>query len=464
MHLSIKFSFIAFLPFFIAACQPIEIDKLALKPMALLTTIKKDRNLDSIKLSEPVSKQKSLSDMIDAAAPLIDVETGFIPSLLSAMESDPAIAVDQQALETRAARISALTSGKEFQVSGSVYGGVEDVSDQTSGIAIVLSANRLIFDGGQLDAEIESERLSLQSSELLLEARKNEKAMDLAAIWIELDQYETLSKEIESRLSVLTPLIDQLERVAEAGIGDVTRVAAAQRTVSVIEATKAEVLERREQARLKFINTFGNLPKYHSINFDPMITAMPTLLGDETYSSAPALKSRYLNYQSKEALLASVKAKADFTVGFEALVQRPFGGSARDSDEKVGFVASKTLYNGERFLFEVKAAESEVQSSMFELQKSYRDGESKIVAAQQKIVAMDTALELAKKNVSDMRDEIAYLKQQLIIGGSTLDSVLTAEARLYDATAKVIDFTAEKRKAILMVLSSLGLLTSILQR
>ena len=77
---------------------------------------------------------------------------------------------------------------------------------------------------------------------------------------------------------------------------------------------------------------------------------------------------------------------------------------------------------------------------------------------------MDTALELAKKNVSDMRDEIAYLKQQLIIGGSTLDSVLTAEARLYDATAKVIDFTAEKRKAILMVLSSLGLLTSILQR
>ena len=67
----------------------------------------------------------------------------------------------------------------------------------------------------------------MQSSELLLEARKNEKAMDLAAIWIELDQYETLSKEIESRLSVLRPLIDQLERVAEAGIGDVTRVAAA---------------------------------------------------------------------------------------------------------------------------------------------------------------------------------------------------------------------------------------------
>ena len=78
---------------------------------------------------------------------------------------------------------------------------------------------------------------------------------------------------------------------------------------------------------------------------------MPAALSDETYSLAPALKSRYLDYQSKEALLASVKAKADFTVGLEASVQRPFGGSSRDSDEKIGFVARKTLIMGKSFTF-----------------------------------------------------------------------------------------------------------------
>ena len=65
----------------------------------------------------------------------------------------------------------------------------------------------------------------------------------------------------KSRADLVLGLDDQLERVAEAGMSDVTRVAA-QRTVSVIEATKAEVLERRNG--LKFINTrkFAKIPFY----------------------------------------------------------------------------------------------------------------------------------------------------------------------------------------------------------
>ena len=43
---------------------------------------------------------------------------------------------------------------------------------------------------------------------------------------------------------------------------------------------------------------------------------------------------------------------------------------------------------------------------------------------------------LARKSASDMEEEIAYLKKQFTIGGSTLDNVLSAEARLYDARAR----------------------------
>ena len=60
----------------------------------------------------------------------------------------------------------------------------------------MLSANRLIFDGGQLDAQT-SRKVIIEILELLLVAKKMA-AMDLAATWIELDQYETLSKEIEA--------------------------------------------------------------------------------------------------------------------------------------------------------------------------------------------------------------------------------------------------------------------------
>ena len=49
---------------------------------------------------------------------------------------------------------------------------------------------------------------------------------------------------------------------------------------------------------------------------------------------------------------------------------------------------------------------------------------------------MKRNIELARDNAKVSADEILYLRQQLVIGGSTLDSVLSAEARLYEAEAK----------------------------
>ena len=56
-------------------------------------------------------------------------------------------------------------------------------------------------------------------------------------------------------------------------------------------------------------------------------------------------------------------------------------------------------------------------------------------------------------------DEIVYLRQQLIIGGSTLESVLSAEARLYEARSKEITFRTEKYKSQLAISSALGFLS-----
>ena len=73
---------------------------------------------------------------------------------------------------------------------------------------------------------------------------------------------------------------------------------------------------------------------------------------------------------------------------------------------------------------------------------------------------MKIAISMARENAKVTTDEIRYLKQQLIIGGSTLDSVLSAEARLYEAEAE-INFIAEQRKAHLLILASLSLLSNL---
>ena len=68
--------------------------------------------------------------------------------------------------------------------------------------------------------------------------KQNETAADALFAWVDVKRYSTLRELIQSRLEVLAPLIEQLEKVAQAGIGDASQVAAAERTVNMIRVTE----------------------------------------------------------------------------------------------------------------------------------------------------------------------------------------------------------------------------------
>ena len=106
-----------------------------------------------------------------------------------------------------------------------------------------------------------------------------------------------------------------------------------------------------------------------------------------------------------------------------------------------------------------KRAAARVEGAVAQINATHREGERSVKTAQQTIKSMDKAIKLARDNAAVTEDEIAYLRKQLVIGGSTLDSVLSAEARLYDAESKEINFQADKYKAQLTILSVLGLLS-----
>ena len=91
------------------------------------------------------------------------------------------------------------------------------------------------------------------------------------------------------------------------------------------------------------------------------------------------------------------------------------------------------------------------------LKAQFRQGEKAIRNAEQVIKSMDKAISLSEGNLKGISDEITYLRQQLLIGGSTLDNILRAEARLYEAEADLINFEAQKRLAQLSIIGALGL-------
>ena len=179
-----------------------------------------------------------------------------------------------------------------------------------------------------------------------LAATIDRRANEFFQKWLELEKFKSLQAQIDKRLSVLDPLIDQLEKVADAGIGDVSKVTAAQRTVSAIRVEKTSVAEGLAQAQLDFFNAVGDLNVGIAFDYDFINNLVPSEIDDNLVQNSPMLKSQYARYQSSLARINALKAKDGFDVGFEAIAMRPFAGSGKDSDESIGFVGRKTLFNG----------------------------------------------------------------------------------------------------------------------
>ncbi len=418
------------------------------------------------------SKNTDTAKTLDAPLPLNDIlggslatenrGTDFFASIKYALDTDPDIIAKRQEVEAKIASLAVTKAQKGFQVGTTLYGGIEDVTDNTKGLAVAINASRLVFDGGKLDSQIASSLFEVEASKMDLAATIDRRAHELLEKWLELEKYKSLQAQIDKRLSVLDPLIDQLEKVAKAGVGDVSKVTAAQRTVSAIRVEKTGVAEGLAQAQLEFSNAFGGLNDEVAFDYDFITNLVPSEIDDNLAQSSPMLKFYYANYQSSLARVRSLAAKDRFDVGFEARAMRPFAGSGYDSDESIGLVGRKTLFNGGMLESEIKEAQALSKARLAQIKSAYRSGVRSVQAAIQNIESMDKAILIARDNARLTSDEIVHLRQQLVIGGSTLDSVLSAEARLYEAESKEIKFVTEKYKSQVLVVSSLGLLSRAL--
>jgi len=313
--------------------------------------------------SDTDMKERSLSNLLQGSNAKVDLEKGFAAALRSAVKSDPLVLEAQQEAITLGAKLDTTMGLKDFQVSGDVYGGVEDVTDEIAGIALALNAERLIYDGGRLDARIAADKHAKEGAAQKTLATMNERALVLARYWAELERYDALNALIESRLLILDPMIEQLERVAEAGVGDISRVTAAERTVSMIRVTQTNIAERREQARVAFLTSFGALPQYGAFDYKLISSRVPKSIESELVIQAPGIQAAYASYLSAEAKLADAKKRDGISLNFRARAQRPFGGSEYGSDETVGLVLSKPIYRGNMLASEIKGAEAVVENS-----------------------------------------------------------------------------------------------------
>jgi outer membrane protein TolC len=408
------------------------------------------------KLEGLLPTTSSLEELTENRLIKVDVDAGSLKAILQAIDQSPDVLAAENGVAESRAKLSSTESGRDIQIKAIALGGVEDLSDETVGVAAILSANRMLYDGGILEAKIDSDRFYLRSAEQAYLAVRGERAFTLSRSWVELEKYQSLRDLIDDRLSVLDPLLVQLEEVAVAGVGDVGQVAQAQRIVSNILVAETEISQSYEQAKIAFINAFGSLPMKARYPAALISKQVPTSTVKQIAKKSPGLMSKYWAYRAAEAAVVATKAQDKFSIGFEVKVQKPLGGSGVGSDESFGLALSKNFYQGEQLQSQVARAEATAHVSAAQVTATYRKGELMILAARETIKSMDEAIVLAKTNAQSSREEIEYLRKQLIIGGSTLESVLSAEARLFEAESKEIGFIAERRKAESTILALSG--------
>ena len=434
----------------LTACEQIDFPKLTGSVVAPPNAIISD------KAPEEMHPILGLEKLIEGSHAKVDLDLGFASAMLQALDQDPSVlAAKNEALASKQ-ELLAVESGGDTQINAKVLGGIEDITDETVGVAAILTANRMLYDGGILDAKIDAAKFYVKAAHQLYLAKRGERSLKLAAAWIDLERYESLQELIESRLAVLDPLLQQLARVTEAGVGDVSQVASAQRIVSAILVAETDVSERYQQAKVSFTNGFGDLPAKARYDASWVSGALPNSTDRNIVENAPALLAKYWAYRSAEASVVAVESQKDFVFGLQARLQLPLGGSDADSDESVGFTVTKNFYRGNQLEAQIKRAESRADSKAAEVVSVYREGELSLLSSRELIKSLRKAIKLAQSNAERSREEIDYLRKQLIIGGSTLESVLTAEARLYDAESKEISFIAQQRKAEATIVALTG--------
>ena len=62
----------------------------------------------------------------------------FLTAMRSVLDKDPLILSRLRSAEASLASVELSEAQKEFQVTGTVYGGIEDVTDETAGVAYLL--------------------------------------------------------------------------------------------------------------------------------------------------------------------------------------------------------------------------------------------------------------------------------------------------------------------------------------
>ena len=387
--------------------------------------------------------------------PEAQVSAGFRTATAQAAATDPSTRAAEGAILRGGYSVDEARGALQPQISGSLYAGMADGLDGDPGASARLSLSQVVYDGGEIQADIRENQLDQRIAYESYRDTLNTNLREAGDAWIALWLTQRVQTQTEERLGMIRPLFSQVERVAQMGIADRAVVTAARRQVNDILQSELDAKEAKRQAEANFRRYFGTLPGSASYNASFLNRYVPSRIDERSLLTSPEVVGGFLTYQRAIARRDLSEARDRASIDLEARIDEPLDNDTT-GDSQVGLVLSKTLYDGGIRRARINQSATAVVEARDNLQNTYRNNGRRAATLLESIRANRPSLELAREDLKVNQEEVSVLGRQLAIGQSALDDVLEAQVRLYQAEVSILRQEAELGRLQLQLLALLG--------
>lgn len=344
-----------------------------------------------------------------------------------------------------------IATAKELQINSSLQAGSMSISDEKNGALGTLNVDQLISDFGQTDSKILQANANVELASLnYLNTIDNQLLQAALALNAWEAGYELMNLTYSKQV-LAAPLVDNLRRLSSAGQIDAIQLSTAEQSLAQLELTKVQTRNAINKAEVTIKKYFNETPDKLNIDLQDLARFVGKL---EKFKPSRSLTYRLTEKRKTVADLSLLvhKSSDKGSLVARSKIDVPAANNM-DADASVGFVYSKNLRDGGRhekitkqLETKIRQAEADLLAVSVELKTRNRD-------LQTERSYLKSASQLRLELIANVEDQISQLEDQLSIGSTSFNELLSAHIELYQLQRDEIEASSELNKVNLELIA-----------
>ena len=337
-----------------------------------------------------------------------------------------------------------IATAKELQINSSLQAGSMSISDEKNGALGTLNVDQLISDFGQTDSKILQANANVELASLnYLNTIDNQLLQAALALNAWEAGYELMNLTYSKQV-LAAPLVDNLRRLTSAGQIDAIQLATAEQSLAQLELTNVQTRNAINKAEVTIKKYFNRTPDKLNIDLQDLARFVGNL---EKFKPSRSLTYRLTEQRKTLSDLSLLvhKSSDKGSLVARSKIDVPAANNM-DADASVGFVYSKILRDGGRHEKITKQIETKIRQAEADLLAVSVQLKTQNSDLQTEKSYLKSARQLRLELIANVEDQISQLEDQLSIGSTSFNELLSAHIELYQLQREEIEASSELNK------------------